>query len=284
MRGNALFKCILFFSIVLHVLVITRVSMPRGFFENKKISIDYLLPEGKKTVAAKPAPESGKDRQPEEKAENRTSKKEPKHPETISKPPSIEKPAADRSDRNNEPEKEAAALPAPPPNPLPENSITAMSGVMETASVDPGAPAGLKGYNTETKVPAGAFVSPDGVIGGRGTGDTGTSQPEKKTAPGIDTAAVIRDYGAKVRALIERRKKYPERARRLGIQGEVNLEFAISAEGRLIDSKVSRSSGSDIIDEAALQAVRAAAPFPPLPGALGLDRLKLTVKLVYKYE
>jgi len=42
----------------------------------------------------------------------------------------------------------------------------------------------------------------------------------------------------------------------------------MSADGRLEEVEVVRSSGSQVLDEASLETVRNAAPFPPMPGWL----------------
>ena len=46
---------------------------------------------------------------------------------------------------------------------------------------------------------------------------------------------------------------YPSMLRNAGIGGEVVVWFFISEEGRVLDRRVSRSSGHKLFDEAALQ-------------------------------
>jgi protein TonB len=50
--------------------------------------------------------------------------------------------------------------------------------------------------------------------------------------------------------------EYPSLARRRGYEGSVVLEFEIRADGSCGDVRVTRSSGYDILDEAAVRAVR----------------------------
>ena len=45
-------------------------------------------------------------------------------------------------------------------------------------------------------------------------------------------------------------------SRRLGEQGEIRLSVLVDAEGRAIELRVTRSSGSDRLDHSALEAVR----------------------------
>jgi protein TonB len=82
--------------------------------------------------------------------------------------------------------------------------------------------------------------------------------------PGDDGGA----YGAYV-ALLRRRIQealtYPSAARRRGMSGTVHLDIAIEPTGRIGDVRVVRSSSHELLDAAALEAVRALrqVPFPP---------------------
>ncbi len=55
-----------------------------------------------------------------------------------------------------------------------------------------------------------------------------------------------------VSAAIEARKTYPEAARRRGAEGLVRLTLRVSGDGRLIAAKLASSSGSTLLDRAAL--------------------------------
>lgn len=64
---------------------------------------------------------------------------------------------------------------------------------------------------------------------------------------------------------------YPVEARNKQINGELLLLVAINADGTLRDAQIRQSSGSKILDEAALHIVRLAAPFAPLPAEVRKD-------------
>ena len=72
-------------------------------------------------------------------------------------------------------------------------------------------------------------------------------------------------YKAQVRQAVAERKHYPRLARRMGEEGRVVVEFTLEHSGALVTVRIKQSSGSERLDEAALQAVRDAAPFPPFP-------------------
>jgi len=58
---------------------------------------------------------------------------------------------------------------------------------------------------------------------------------------------------------------YPEEARRLKLYGSLILRVALRADGSLEEVRVLRSSGSDVLDQAAVRIVHLAAPFAPFP-------------------
>lgn len=58
---------------------------------------------------------------------------------------------------------------------------------------------------------------------------------------------------------------YPEAARRQGIYGSLRLTVSIYADGRIETVEVDHSSGSKILDTAAVRIVELAAPYAPFP-------------------
>jgi protein TonB len=105
---------------------------------------------------------------------------------------------------------------------------------------------------------------PGGGIAGTGAGAAGTG-----TGPGGGGQPRPLDLGdllARIRHRIEAVKRYPEEARRDSIQGTVSVRFRVHADGRLERVELVRSSGSRVLDEASLETIRRAAPFPPVRG------------------
>ena len=58
---------------------------------------------------------------------------------------------------------------------------------------------------------------------------------------------------------------YPEEARRRKLYGNLILQVGVRADGTLEEVRVLRSSGSTLLDEAAVRIVHLAAPFAPFP-------------------
>ncbi len=88
-------------------------------------------------------------------------------------------------------------------------------------------------------------------------------------------------YFGSIKRAIELVWQYPEPALRYGLQGKLLLEFAILANGRLAGARIIRSSGSNVLDEEAMRAVKAAAPFEPIPPWIDKNRLDIIASFEY---
>jgi protein TonB len=69
------------------------------------------------------------------------------------------------------------------------------------------------------------------------------------------------DYYEMVRLRIDRQKKYPEEAVSMHKQGTVVLSFVINLEGIMRNLKIVKPSPHEVLNQAALQAVRDSNPF-----------------------
>jgi protein TonB len=67
---------------------------------------------------------------------------------------------------------------------------------------------------------------------------------------------------------IEAAKHYPRMARKMGIEGKAVVRFKMRSEGQVEAVELVDSSGSEILDNASVETVRAAAPFPYKEGWL----------------
>jgi len=87
-------------------------------------------------------------------------------------------------------------------------------------------------------------------------------------------------YLTSLKQAIESEWIYPSLALRHGLQGKLRLEFTILRSGRLEEIHLIRSSGSNLLDDEAIRAVRAAAPYRPLPAWMG-ERQSFTAGFEY---
>ena len=88
-------------------------------------------------------------------------------------------------------------------------------------------------------------------------------------------------YFNRIKQSIESQWEYPELALRYGLQGKLSLEFTIANDGQLAQLRLIRSSGSQLLDEEAIRAIKAAAPFPPIPSWIKLNPLPISASMEY---
>jgi len=84
-----------------------------------------------------------------------------------------------------------------------------------------------------------------------------------------------------VKKRIEDIWKYPEEAARLGISGDLYMDFTIKKDGTVGEIEIVRTSGYRELDEAAIKALRDASPFWPLPEDWEKDSLKIRGHFIY---
>ncbi|MBI2528055.1 MAG: TonB family protein [Candidatus Rokubacteria bacterium] len=90
------------------------------------------------------------------------------------------------------------------------------------------------------------------------------------------------DYFGKLRERIKSKWIYPREAGERGIGGQLLIEFHIAKDGHLQLLELRRSSGVEILDEYAMNAVRLAQPFPPVPDILGQKGLPVSGLFSYQ--
>jgi protein TonB len=113
-----------------------------------------------------------------------------------------------------------------------------------------------------------------------------TSQLPKPNVTSTSTKENKREkeeYLKLIIAELEKHKKYPLIARRLGIEGTVTVEFVVKKDGSLKYVKIVSSSGNSILDSAAKKLVKAC-HFPPLPADFKEDSFKVKIPIHYKLQ
>ena len=98
----------------------------------------------------------------------------------------------------------------------------------------------------------------------------------------LDTTEVkYASYFARIKHQIERVWVYPLEAAQRGISGDLSLTFRISKDGNLLGVRLVNQSGYEILDVAALKAVKEAAPFYPFPKSIQREKLTILANFVY---
>lgn len=110
-------------------------------------------------------------------------------------------------------------------------------------------------------------------------------RPQSVSRP-IVTRSTVPDYTWLMDALrtkLERVKVYPASARANELQGRVVVQVSIHGDGRMTNSEIEESSGHPVLDQAALDTLRAASPLE-LKHVVEGPPLVMSVPLNYQLE
>ena len=179
------------------------------------------------------------------------------------------------------PKPKVKAKPKPKPKPRPH---PVARPVVRPAPPPPEAPAppqptpaeGVEGSATAAPVatPSPPIAPPSGPVahGGSTVGPGAVAGPP---GPGRTTAIVA------LYRRLEDHRSYPLQARRRGIEGTVGLRFQVAPDGTLAGADVARTSGSSLLDRAALRTLHHCFPLDPAAARL-LAGEPITVDLTFR--
>jgi protein TonB len=119
-----------------------------------------------------------------------------------------------------------------------------------------------------------------GVAEGKATGRAASSNDNSRAASAAGNAAVSNSPG-KVVAKLRRALRYPSEARSRRLNGVAQVRFVVGSSGDVGSVGLAASSGSPVLDKAALATVHRAAPFPPIPEGAGRSSWSFTVPLAF---
>lgn len=107
------------------------------------------------------------------------------------------------------------------------------------------------------------------------------NRAEKAVAPNPGSAVaprVMPSYRDQVAAHLQRFKRAPKG----GATGTVIVSFTLDRDGRVTTRSISHSSGSSVLDNAALQLISRANPLPRFPAAMPQETVTFTVPIRYR--
>ena len=90
------------------------------------------------------------------------------------------------------------------------------------------------------------------------------------------------DYFDMLRLKIESNKKYPQSAQKRQIEGRVIVGFTLNPAGQVTSAEIVQSSRHSALDQAALNAVKTASPFPRPPANLFDGPLQMKITIVFE--
>jgi protein TonB len=101
-----------------------------------------------------------------------------------------------------------------------------------------------------------------------------TAAPAKGGAPHVD-----RSWQTLVLRKLQQLKRYPSGAQARREQGVALLAFSVDRDGRVLQSKIVRSSGHADLDNEVMAMIERAQPLPPFPSSMSEAQLSLTVPI-----
>ncbi|WP_340110273.1 TonB family protein [Pikeienuella sp. HZG-20] len=163
----------------------------------------------------------------------------------------------------------------PPSSPAPRARPKRPRQPVKTAMLDPAPPA-----IHEQRRSRGADAQPRERAAGSGGGAEAGAETAAELAGDGETAARLSEiWGGAIRREIERKKRYPRHVRR---SGAALVAMTVERNGMLASARIARSSGSKGLDEAAITAVKAAAPYDPAPAALRGGRFQFVLQINFR--
>lgn len=89
-------------------------------------------------------------------------------------------------------------------------------------------------------------------------------------------------YLSKIIAHLDAAKRYPAQARKLHIEGVVQLHFVMDRTGHVLSFDIAKSSGRPILDEETKALIARAQPLPPIPADWPQQTLNLVVPVEFE--
>lgn len=107
--------------------------------------------------------------------------------------------------------------------------------------------------------------------------------PAKPVQPASNPAAEAA-YRRKLQNLIASRKKYPRQAEQAEAEGSVVVAFTVLPNGSITGVRVTKSSGNNWLDKAAMQAVNAASGALPFPSEIRKAQWPFSLTVNFKLD
>lgn len=160
---------------------------------------------------------------------------------------------------------------APKPAPLPTREATPVSRIE---------PDSARQDNTRTSTAEMPLRSEAAATGAGGAVAEGVRGGASRPVDGID-ADGVRQYRIALATEARRFRRYPPRALAEEIGGTVEIRVAVAVGGQTQEIALARSSGHEMLDAAALDMMRRAAPRAPVPEPLRQRAFVIDLPVVF---
>jgi TonB family protein len=120
--------------------------------------------------------------------------------------------------------------------------------------------------------------------------EIGPVQDDRPVPPAEDQETITLDtqdkryvsYARAVKERIMRHWRYPPEAKLNLMEGKLTVLFSLTKTGQMARVGILQPSGFPVLDEEAIRAIRAAAPFPPFPEHVTVGRLNIQASFDYR--
>jgi protein TonB len=116
-----------------------------------------------------------------------------------------------------------------------------------------------------------------------------SDQPKEQPTPAVPettspprprpSAAQVASWHRRIAQQVERNKGYPASARARHETGIAEPAFTLDRNGKVVTSRIARTSGSAALDQETIDTVRRAQPFPPPPPNMPGENFEFTVPI-----
>jgi protein TonB len=110
------------------------------------------------------------------------------------------------------------------------------------------------------------------------------AQKASSPAPSGGSAAGLADWSARLRAHLERHKRFPADADPARDRGLARVSFVVDLQGRVLSRRLAGSSGSAALDREAISLLQRAQPLPPPPRDMGRSSVAVTVPINFQTQ
>lgn len=117
------------------------------------------------------------------------------------------------------------------------------------------------------------------------TSQTTSKKQSTGSANAVSTGAqkaAKQSYFSMLAATLAKHKQYPVASRRRGEEGIVKLFFIVDRNGKVLDYRISESSGSNRLDEAVIKMLKKAEPLPAFPAEMLQPQLEINVPIAFQ--
>lgn len=169
----------------------------------------------------------------------------------------------------------------PPPRPPEPVAVPAEPDPVPVPVAKPKVAAKAKKPSPSSSAVAPPVIASAPVTAPGGTGEGGSGDAPKASAPAWAPTARVR-YEELLFSWMNRHKEYPMLAQRRGLEGRGSLRVRIDRDGRVIDRELVTSTGQGVLDQAALDMVRRASPFPAVPEGYAGTSFEFVAPIEYR--